>query len=66
MSTIGPAVQKPSTPVTDTAATRPPANTYQTITSHELFKGSRELLIEHDGSHYRLRQTSKGKLILTK
>ena len=36
------------------------------IRSEELFGGQRELLIEHAGEVYSLRQTSKGKLILTK
>lgn len=36
------------------------------IRSDELFSGQREVLIEHAGEVYSLRQTSKGKLILTK
>jgi hemin uptake protein HemP len=36
------------------------------IRSVELFSGQREVLIEHAGEIYSLRQTSKGKLILTK
>jgi hemin uptake protein HemP len=36
------------------------------IRSVELFNGGRELMIEHAGEFYSLRQTSKGKLILTK
>jgi len=36
------------------------------ISSAELFKGQREVLIEHAGEVYSLRHTSKGKLILTK
>ena len=36
------------------------------IRSDDLFGGHRELLIEHAGEFYSLRQTSKGKLILTK
>jgi hemin uptake protein HemP len=36
------------------------------IRSVELFSGQREVLIEHGGEFYSLRQTSKGKLILTK
>lgn len=34
--------------------------------SDVLFLGCRELRIEHRGEFYSLRQTSKGKLILTK
>jgi hemin uptake protein HemP len=36
------------------------------LCSVELFSGARELVIEHAGGEYRLRQTSQGKLILTK
>lgn len=31
-----------------------------------IFGGAREVAIEHEGGIYRLRRTSKGKLILTK
>jgi hemin uptake protein HemP len=33
--------------------------------SRELFGGSRELVIDHDGRQYQLRITQNGKLILT-
>ncbi|MGH8599673.1 MAG: hemin uptake protein HemP [Burkholderiales bacterium] len=66
MTTMNNATQKSLAPAAYTAAAQPPANACPTVTSRELFQGSRELLIEHDGCHYRLRQTSKGKLILTK
>ena len=36
------------------------------ISSEELLKGRREMLIEHEGQLYRLRVTSRGKLYLTK
>ncbi len=36
------------------------------ITSDALFKEGKELVIEHAGEEYRLRVTSKGRLILTK
>ncbi len=36
------------------------------IRSDDLFSGQRAVLIEHAGALYSLRQTSKGKLILTK
>lgn len=36
------------------------------IRSDDLLGGCREVLIEHSGELYSLRQTSKGKLILTK
>lgn len=38
----------------------------QLISSETLFMGAKELLIEHRAEIYRLRQTSQGKLILTK
>ena len=38
----------------------------QRILSIALLNGGRELVIEHAGEEYRLRLTSKGKLILTK
>lgn len=36
------------------------------ITSAELLRGAREIVIEHGTDEYRLRLTSKLKLILTK
>ena len=36
------------------------------ISSDELLAGAQEVQIEHHGMLYRLRQTSLGKLILTK
>ena len=36
------------------------------LSSEELLLGQRELVIKHNGEEYRLRITSKGKLILTK
>jgi hemin uptake protein HemP len=38
----------------------------QTLSSAALFAGAKELVIAHAGQEYRLRQTSQGKLILTK
>jgi hemin uptake protein HemP len=35
------------------------------ISSAELMRQQRELIIEHDGREYRLRVTHNGKLILT-
>jgi hemin uptake protein HemP len=42
----------------------PPA--VHVIRSDELLRGEKEVLIEHQGSVYRLRQTRNGKLILHK
>jgi len=36
------------------------------LTSSELFRGDRQLIIRHAGEEYRLSITSKDKLILTK
>tara|TARA_R110002072_G_scaffold43737_17_gene122765 strand:- start:750 stop:944 length:195 start_codon:yes stop_codon:yes gene_type:complete len=36
------------------------------LTSDELLQGAAEILIRHGQDQYRLRSTSKGKLILTK
>lgn len=36
------------------------------VTSESLLRGAREILIRHGVDTYRLRSTSKGKLILTK
>lgn len=36
------------------------------VGSRELLQGRREIFIEHGGEMYRLRITSKGRLILTK
>lgn len=36
------------------------------LDSRSLFRGGREVVIEHDGGEYRLRLTASGKLILTK
>jgi len=43
-----------------------PASRRREITSVELFAGAREIDIRHADEVYTLRQTSKGKLILTK
>ncbi|RMF11445.1 MAG: hemin uptake protein HemP [Alphaproteobacteria bacterium] len=38
----------------------------RTFQSTEIFADAQEIIIEHEGDKYRLRRTSKGKLILTK
>ncbi len=38
----------------------------QIVSSVDLFRGGRELLIRHGSEEYRLRVTRSGKLILTK
>lgn len=37
-----------------------------TVPAELLFRGRQEILIRHNGEHYRLRITKSGKLILTK
>ena len=52
-------------PGTPSAATGSQSQRRQ-VRSDDLLSGQREVLIEHAGELYSLRQTSKGKLILTK
>lgn len=40
--------------------------TVRSVSSTDLLQGGVELRIRHEGELYRLRRTSKGKLILTK
>lgn len=58
----------PPRPGRDAAPSNPaPAGASQSrIKSADIFAGAREVVIEHEGDEYRLRLTSKGKLILTK
>lgn len=42
--------------------THPPS----AIAADALFRGNFEIVIDHNGTHYRLRITKNGKLILTK
>lgn len=51
----------------DAAGNTPgPKPAQRRISSRSLFSGAHELVIEHQGEHYRLRVTRNGKLILTK
>ena len=43
-----------------------PSRGVKLLRSRDLFADVREIVIEHEGEHYRLRATKKGKLILTK
>lgn len=43
-----------------------PADEPPVVLAEELFRGGRELLIEHGGVRYRLRITRRNKLILQK
>ena len=51
--------------VASDASRDPPAQPKQ-LSSEFLFGNAREILIQHKGEVYRLRKTSRGKLILTK
>lgn len=42
------------------------ATVVRSVRSEDLLQGGIEVRIRHEGEHYRLRRTSKGKLILTK
>lgn len=44
----------------------PHPESFPVLDSRDLFQGRREILIDHDGSLYRLRLTRAGKLILHK
>jgi hemin uptake protein HemP len=57
-ATLPPGAQRPAQPATVPEVHR--------ISSDELLAGAQEVQIEHHGALYRLRQTSLGKLILTK
>jgi hemin uptake protein HemP len=57
---------EPAGPASDGAPGRMAQAAVQPVKSEALFRGAAELQIEHRGSLYRLRQTSLGKLILTK
>jgi len=48
------------------SVTTPAAGSVPRLPSHAIFAGAQEVEIEHNGAVYRLRQTSLGKLILTK
>ena len=48
------------------APARQPSSRRREIASAELFAGGREINIRHADEIYTLRQTNKGKLILTK
>ncbi len=61
-------VNKPEASSPRTAGTSQSSDisTIRRTTSNELLAGRKELAIEHGNEEYRLRLTSKGKLILTK
>ena len=58
----------PGHPTTPRPAVKFGERTYPSgiIPTDCLFQGTQEILINHNGEHYRLRITKNGKLILTK
>ncbi len=63
--TASPPLQKDGVP-DDLVPARRSATGIRSVLAHELFRGEREVQLEHAGEHYRLRITASGKLILTK
>jgi hemin uptake protein HemP len=57
---------RPEPPIPRTPPPAPAHDMPQRIDSALLLRGANELLIDHHGVLYRLRQTALGKLILTK
>lgn len=55
-----------SPPDAPSPAPQPEGEAPRTISSTDLFRGDRELLIEHEGEVYRLRVTRNCRLILQK
>jgi hemin uptake protein HemP len=45
---------------------RPQTNQHAVVDSRDLFRGTKELQISHEGEVYRLRVTRNGRLILNK
>jgi len=58
--------KRPEPPTRQATAPARPGDVPQRIDSALLLRGANELLIDHHGVLYRLRQTALGKLILTK
>lgn len=60
------APKRPDPPTRHAPPSAPAGESPQRIDSALLLRGANELLIDHHGVLYRLRQTALGKLILTK
>ncbi|GGC51719.1 hemin uptake protein HemP [Chelatococcus reniformis] len=58
--------QRPRPPATTAAPAGKEPTEPRIIEARELFTDGREVIIVHNDERYRLRVTSKGKLILTK
>ena len=57
---------KPSAEEPDSSLAIESEKTLKVFSAKDLFGDSREIVIDHDGKHYRLRITRRGKLILQK
>jgi len=57
--------QSMQTSASHSTGSQDPSET-RAIQAHCLFHGNQEILISHNGEHYRLRITRNNKLILTK
>jgi hemin uptake protein HemP len=57
---------QPDLPVPPQAAVPAAPAAVAQVSSQQLLAGAKEVLIEHRGTLYRLRETALGKLILTK
>ncbi|MFN3751875.1 MAG: hemin uptake protein HemP [Thiobacillus sp.] len=57
--------QRQASPATQSSSSLPDTLP-DTVPAELLFRGKQEILIRHNGEHYRLRITKSGKLILTK
>lgn len=53
-------------PIDSAPADSPPKQPLRTIPSTELLQGQREVVIVHQGEHYRLRLTRNDRLVLYK
>ena len=61
-----PKIDKPDRTDAATQVQQRPTAQPERLRVSDLFKGARELILEHGGQDYRLRITAAGKLILTK
>jgi len=65
-SPTGKSAPQPTAPSQPLPGATPLAGGVPRLDSRAIFSGAQEVEIEHRGAVYRLRQTSLGKLILTK
>lgn len=58
--------EKPVSPPSDEKEPAPPAGEIRVVNAEDLFRGEREICIDHGGVCYRLRITRRNRLILQK